>query len=62
MVSREEFEDACKDIRPGFTQPIWDALEAAGLEPADVSSIILAGGVSRVPMVQTAIKISFGES
>lgn len=50
------------DIRPGFTQPIWDALEAAGLGPADVSSIILAGGVSRVPMVQTAIKISFGES
>lgn len=50
------------DIRPGFTQPIWDAMDGTGLEPADISSIILAGGISRVPMVQTAVKISFGEA
>ncbi|CCA66452.1 related to glucose regulated stress protein, HSP70-like [Serendipita indica DSM 11827] len=61
-VARTEFEEACADLNPRFTQPIIDALEQADISIKDVSSIILAGGVSRVPMVQSAIKFTFGEN
>ncbi|KAG8817653.1 lumenal Hsp70 protein, partial [Serendipita sp. 399] len=55
------FEEACQDLVPRFAQPIWDAIASTEFKPGDISSIILAGGISRVPMVQAAIKAAFGE-
>ncbi|KIM26563.1 hypothetical protein M408DRAFT_330520 [Serendipita vermifera MAFF 305830] len=60
-VTRAEFEEACADLTPRFTRPIQDALTDAKLELSDITSIVLAGGASRVPLVQTAIKVTFGE-
>ncbi|KAG8842725.1 lumenal Hsp70 protein [Serendipita sp. 405] len=60
-IGRSEFEDACQDLVARFAQPIWDAIASAEFKPSDISSIIMAGGISRVPMVQSAIKAAFGE-
>lgn len=60
-VTRSEFEDACKDLHSRFARPIYDALANAELSLANISSVILTGGNSRTPMVQTAVKAAVGE-
>lgn len=60
-ITRQNFEDACAADIPQFTQPILDALESAKLSMADIQSVILVGGSSRVPMVQAAVKSLVGE-
>ncbi|KAI0052486.1 actin-like ATPase domain-containing protein [Auriscalpium vulgare] len=60
-VSRAEFEKASADIVDIFIQPIAEALYNAGLKLADVNSVILMGGSSRVPMLRTALATAVGE-
>lgn len=60
QVTRQAFEVACEDMKPAFTKPIEDALKAAGLGINDLSSVVLVGGTSRVPMVQEAISALVG--
>ena len=76
-VSRAEFEGACKDLKIKFTKPIFDALANSGLtlvclshrdlgimltRPQDnITSVILTGGASRTPMIQTAVRAAVGE-
>ncbi|KAL4245181.1 Heat Shock Protein 70 (HSP70) [Abortiporus biennis] len=55
-VTRADFESACKDLRPRFTNPLFDALDHAGLTMDNITSVILTGGASRTPMIQTALK------
>lgn len=55
-VTRSAFEEACSDLEPKFTQPLYDALKFAGLDLTNISSVIMAGGASRTPMVQAAVK------
>lgn len=59
-VTRQAFETACQDMKPAFTKPIDDALKAAGLSINDITSVILVGGTSRVPMVQDAVSALVG--
>ncbi|KAH7910567.1 hypothetical protein BJ138DRAFT_1087445 [Hygrophoropsis aurantiaca] len=61
-ITRAEFEAVCADLlRSGsFVQPVWDAVKKAGVGMNDVSSVILTGGASRTPMIQTAIKEAVG--
>ncbi|KAI0092319.1 HSP70-domain-containing protein [Irpex rosettiformis] len=61
-VTRKEFENACKDLKIRFAKPIFDALSHAGLSLDNVTSVILAGGASRTPMIQAAVKAAVGES
>ncbi|KAG6333862.1 hypothetical protein ID866_5225 [Astraeus odoratus] len=60
-VTRSQFEQSCADLRTRFAQPIHDALAASGLNLENISSVILTGGSSRTPMVQTAVKAAVGE-
>ncbi|PPR02281.1 hypothetical protein CVT24_011619 [Panaeolus cyanescens] len=59
--TRAEFEEACQDLKSHYALPIQNALNNAGLTMDNVTSIILTGGVSRVPMVQAALKAAYGE-
>lgn len=61
-VSRAEFEKECDDLKTHFVQPIKDALANAGLTVNDITSVILAGGHSRVPMVQAAVRSAVGDN
>ncbi|KAG8908730.1 lumenal Hsp70 protein [Tulasnella sp. 408] len=60
-ISRATFEDMAKDLAPRFSQPIADALNAANLKLEDIKSVILVGGASRTPMVQSAVKALVGD-
>lgn len=61
-VSRAEFEAACRDMTGRFVKPISDALNNAGMTLDNITSVILAGGSSRTPMIQAAVKAAVGES
>ncbi|EJD41107.1 HSP70-domain-containing protein [Auricularia subglabra TFB-10046 SS5] len=60
-VSRAEFETACDDLHSRFSQPLLDALAQSKLTLDDITSVILAGGASRTPMIQAAIAKVVGE-
>ncbi|KAL0952397.1 hypothetical protein HGRIS_006673 [Hohenbuehelia grisea] len=60
-VTRAEFEDACADLQSRFAKPISEALANAGLTLDNITSVILTGGSTRTPMIQTAVKTFVGE-
>lgn len=60
MISREQLEDKMQKRLPEFIQPIKSALKDAGLTIDDITSVLLFGGNSRVPMVQAAIREALG--
>jgi len=60
-LTRAEFEDACKDLSGKWTRPVRDALSNAGFTMDNITSVILHGGSSRVPMVQAAIRAEVGQ-
>ena len=41
--------------------PCQDALKDAGLEAEDIDTVILAGGMTRMPFVQQVVKDIFGK-
>ena len=57
-IDREEFEAAVDKagLTPRFTKPIHDALARAGLKIADLDSVVLVGGSTRVPLVLAALR------
>ncbi|EMD35137.1 hypothetical protein CERSUDRAFT_116612 [Gelatoporia subvermispora B] len=61
-LTRAEFEEACQDLKGRYAQPIFDALEHAGLTLDNVTSVILTGGASRTPMIQSAVKAAVGDN
>ncbi|THH27975.1 hypothetical protein EUX98_g6205 [Antrodiella citrinella] len=61
-VTRNDFESACRDLKPRFVGPIYDALDFAGLTMDNITSVILTGGATRTPMIQSAIKAAVGDA
>ncbi|KAJ2721569.1 lumenal Hsp70 protein [Coemansia sp. Benny D115] len=59
-VTRDEFEQASAHLVPRIRTPVDQALSAANLTIADIDSIVLVGGGSRVPFVQRALAEAFG--
>lgn len=60
MISREQLESKMEKRIPEFLAPIKSALKDAGLKIDDITSVLLFGGNSRVPMVQSAIRDALG--
>ncbi|KAI0299025.1 Hsp70 protein-domain-containing protein [Multifurca ochricompacta] len=60
-VTRQAFENICADMKVRFVQPIYDALDNANLTLADIDSVILTGGASRIPIVRAALVAAVGE-
>lgn len=60
-IKRSTFESTCSDLTSHYTAPVWDALYNSGLTMENITSVILAGGASRTPMVQSAVKLAVGE-
>jgi molecular chaperone DnaK len=59
-LSRETFEELVADLVQR-TIKICDAtLQEAGLEVDDIDDVILVGGMTRMPRIQTAVKEYFG--
>lgn len=54
-VTRQELEDMCADMFKRVTTPIQDALKASEITMAEISDVILMGGGSRIPAVQSRL-------
>jgi molecular chaperone DnaK (HSP70) len=58
-ITKEEFQMRCDDVISECTEPIQDALDQAGLDIGDINDVILVGGSTRIPMIQTMVKDFF---
>lgn len=55
-LTRAKFESLVEDLVEGTVPLCRQAIEDAGLTPSDISSVILVGGTTRMPLVQAAVK------
>ena len=60
-LTRAKFEELTADLVEATMGPTRQALQDAGLKPADIERIILVGGSTRIPAVQRAIRDYFGK-
>lgn len=61
-ISRSKFEELAAEYAERVENPVKRALEVAGLEISDVDSIIVHGGASRTPFVQSRLEVLAGKS
>ncbi|RXK35481.1 hypothetical protein M231_07259 [Tremella mesenterica] len=59
-ISRADLESAISESQSLFSTPIISALSSAGVTLDNISSVILFGGNTRVPFVQSAIRNALG--
>ncbi len=60
-LSRAQFEKLILPIIERTKAPCLNCLKDAGLKASDIHEVILVGGSTRIPMVQTMIKEIFGK-
>ncbi|MEM6517894.1 MAG: molecular chaperone DnaK [Cyanobacteria bacterium P01_D01_bin.71] len=59
-LSRPQFEQQAKALIEGTLEPVKQAIKDADLSPEDIDKILLVGGSTRIPSVQSAISEFFG--
>ncbi len=52
QLSRQEFNERCRDIVDQSLQTCQEALQTAGLQRAELEHLVLVGGSTRIPLVQ----------
>ena len=62
VLTRDTFEALAADLIARTEGPCQNALEAAGLSPDQVDTVILVGGQTRTPRVQQMVETIFGEA
>lgn len=60
-ISRAKFESLCADIFKRLFEPCKKALQDAGVSSSNIDEVILVGGSTRIPKVQTMVKEFFGK-
>jgi molecular chaperone DnaK len=60
-LTRAKFEELSAHLVERTMGPVRQALQDAGLTPADIDKVILVGGSTRIPAVQEAIKRELGK-
>ncbi|MFH1743668.1 MAG: Hsp70 family protein [bacterium] len=55
-LTRAKFEALVGDLLDSTIQPCKDAISDAGLQPEDISNVLLVGGSTRIPYVQQIVK------
>lgn len=55
-LTRAKFEDLCHDLLDRCKKPVEQALKDAGLSKGDIDEVVLVGGSTRIPAVQTLVK------
>ena len=58
-ISRAKFEELCSDLFKRTLKPVARVLKDAGLKKADVDQVVLVGGSTRVPKVQSLLRDFF---
>ncbi len=60
-LTRAKLEQLVDDLVQRTIEPMKKALKDAGLEPKDIDEVILVGGSTRMPKIQTVVKDYFGK-
>ena len=60
-LTRSKLESLVEDLVKRSLEPVKLALKDAGLSPSDINDVILVGGQTRMPMVQSAVTEFFGK-
>jgi len=60
-MSRAKLENIVENLVKKTIKPVETALKDAGLKVGDVNEVILVGGMTRMPIVQKAVKEFFGK-
>ena len=58
-ITRAKFEDLCRDIFNLCKEPILEVLEKSGDKKEDIDEIVLVGGSTRIPRIQSMLKEFF---
>ncbi|MEC7041755.1 MAG: molecular chaperone DnaK [Candidatus Thermoplasmatota archaeon] len=61
-ITRTKFEDLVSDLIKRTMKPTRQAMKDAGLNKGEVDKVILVGGSTRIPAVQTAIESEVGKA
>ncbi len=61
-LTRAKFEQLVDDLIQRTIEPCRTALKSAGLSIGDIDEVILVGGSTRIPAIQTAVEKFFGKS
>ncbi|MDO9154814.1 MAG: molecular chaperone DnaK, partial [Paludibacter sp.] len=61
-LTRAKFEQLIDDLIQKTIEPCRTALKSAGLTIGDIDEIILVGGSTRIPAIQTAVEKFFGKA
>lgn len=59
-ITTNEYEEACKNILNQLRVPIKNAISDAAIKLADISSIILVGGATKLPIIRSFATKLFG--
>jgi molecular chaperone DnaK len=60
-LSRAKFEQLCDDLVKRTIEPCRLALKDAGITANDIDEVILVGGSTRIPRIQTVVEEFFGK-
>ncbi|MCH9620775.1 MAG: Chaperone protein DnaK [Chlamydiia bacterium] len=60
-LSRAKYESLAADLVERTKEPCLKAMKDAGVSTADIHEVILVGGMSRMPMVQTKVEEIFNK-
>lgn len=60
-ISRAKMESLCADIFTRLMEPCKKALADAGLRTSEIDEVILVGGSTRIPKVQSMVRDFFGK-
>lgn len=60
-LTRPQFESLCGDLLQRLRRPLEQALRDAQLRPADIDEVVLVGGSTRIPLVQTLVRKLIGK-
>ena len=61
-VTRTQFDERIAPLVERTLAPCRQALKDAGLTPQDIDEVVLVGGSTRVPLVQSAVQALFGKT
>lgn len=60
VVTRDEFEDAVRDLFDDAIDPIDEALQKGDLDADDIDNVLLVGGSSKIREIQNRLEDYFG--
>ena len=60
-LSRAKLEQMIEDLIQRTLEPMKKALSDAGLKPSEIDEVLLVGGSTRIPKIQTVVKEFFGK-